>query len=304
MKRTAFDYSDLAELGKLYTLAVPLVIFTIILLAVGVAIPFNDATGKVFITAGLISGGFDAVYILLLWLMQGESIETFAQKNGFKPLSDDKLAELLPPCLLMVGENPSQSNGYEIAYNNHEYWLYDYSVWVPGYKFKQRYTFSVMAFSLKKTYPHIYLDGHQNGNFLAYSSDQQIELEGDFNEAFSLYVPNGEQIDALSIITPDVMQTLMKGGRPYDIEIVGNKVLIISFGSSYGEHRLPPLLQFADNLRDELAHRDVSWHPIPLGVKKKALSRGMSTMQAVKYAAAASATMLGLLYITSRFTQP
>jgi len=44
-------------------------------------------------------------------------------------------------------------------------------------------------------------------------------LEGDFNDYFKLRLRKGQEVDALAIIAPDIMQTLISYNKGEDIEL-------------------------------------------------------------------------------------
>ncbi len=82
--------------------------------------------------------------------------------------------------------------------------------------------------------PHIILDSKKNGSgsigngLLSISQSQRLELEGDFNDYFDLYVPNGYERDALYIFTPDVMAVFVDETCNFDAEIIDDKLFIYS----------------------------------------------------------------------------
>lgn len=86
--------------------------------------------------------------------------------------------------------------------------------------------------------PHLLLDSRQNNltkhmtNLpTRYKFTQMLELEGDFNAYFNVYVPGDYQTDALYVLTPDVMAMLIDKARSFDIEIVGDQIYLYKEGS-------------------------------------------------------------------------
>ena len=89
---------------------------------------------------------------------------------------------------------------------------------------------------LPRRLPHIVLDAKKN-NFLGFSNlpdslagSQRLQLEGDFNEHFNLYVPKGYERDALYIFTPDVMQRMIEVTSRYDSEIIDDDLYVFRTG--------------------------------------------------------------------------
>ena len=84
--------------------------------------------------------------------------------------------------------------------------------------------YSAITIDLGEPIPEIVLDAKRNNRLLSslpnyYNQDQRIRLEGNFDEYFDLYAPVKWRIEALSIITPDIMQALVKDGYNFDFEI-------------------------------------------------------------------------------------
>ncbi|TAH34275.1 hypothetical protein EYC59_03245 [Candidatus Saccharibacteria bacterium] len=106
------------------------------------------------------------------------------------------------------------------------------------------------------------LDNRNGGPNMLFSRDQLVSLEGNFPRHFQLFVPKGKTTEVLSVLTPDVMQTLL--GRPakFDIQVHQNHLRIISPVSVYGmDGREIDLKWAAEAILPEIDHRLVSWRP-------------------------------------------
>lgn len=122
--------------------------------------------------------------------------------------------------------------------------------------------YTVAAFKSKHKLPHLFIDAKANGITHRYSKDQRIQLEGDFNKYFSLYVPEMADVEALQILAPNVMQLLIDSGKDYDIEINGTLVTVFSEGRLFNHKDLPNLLAFAETMHASLAHKSVRWQVV------------------------------------------
>jgi hypothetical protein len=89
--------------------------------------------------------------------------------------------------------------------------------------------YTVARVPLPKTLPHMLLLSKKAHAQLErdLANKQDIHLEGDFNDYFSLQIEQGQQVDALTVITPDVMQTLVQYDQAEDIEILGGALFFI-----------------------------------------------------------------------------
>lgn len=94
---------------------------------------------------------------------------------------------------------------------------------------------------LQRSLPHIILDSKKNNpsrlnNKTArrypfkIKRGQKMQLEGDFNNYYDLYVPGGYQTDALYIFTPDVMQALIDDAQDFDCEIIDSSLYLYAPG--------------------------------------------------------------------------
>lgn len=100
---------------------------------------------------------------------------------------------------------------------------------------------------------HIVLDSSANNYLLSNVNrdklpKQIIDLEGDFARDFTLYCNPGQQIIALQIIAPDVMQYIQEKLLSVDIEILDSQVAIISKGGANTLEKLLANISLANKL--------------------------------------------------------
>ncbi|MDB5185417.1 MAG: hypothetical protein JWN38_1225 [Candidatus Saccharibacteria bacterium] len=214
---------------------------------------------------GLLFFGYTSIaYALIVaWLIswqRSKRIENFALANNLQP-NPYYFYGQAPPALQGMGHSEDNDYIYDIPLRDSWATIFQHKYTVGNDKYQHTFTFTIMVLTNLKKYPHLFLDGQQNGASYAYAAAQRISLEGNFDKSFKLYAPEGLNIDALSILAPDVMQTLVDGGRPYDIEIVGDKMYIIAKGNQYTEPALKAMRQFGQDLLDEFDHKSVSWRP-------------------------------------------
>lgn len=95
----------------------------------------------------------------------------------------------------------------------------------------QIHVFAFVRVPLTRELPHMVLDARQGNMFGSnlpdtFSRSQRLQLEGNFNDHFDVYVPKEYEADALYVFTPDVMQALLDNGRNLDVEIIGRELYI------------------------------------------------------------------------------
>lgn len=94
-------------------------------------------------------------------------------------------------------------------------------------KNRQTHVVGFVHVKLPRRLPNMVLDAKSNNFFgkfsnlpVGFSRDQVLQLEGDFNNYFTLYAPATYKQDALYVFTPDVMQALVEAAQHYDCEVV------------------------------------------------------------------------------------
>ncbi|RKT31567.1 hypothetical protein DEU34_2638 [Microbacterium sp. AG1240] len=103
----------------------------------------------------------------------------------------------------------------------------NYSYTTGSGKNRTTHRWGYVAVKLDVPLPHIILDAiGNNGLFGAsnlpatYDRDQRLSLEGDFDQHFALYCPQGYERDALYLFTPDIMARFIDNAAQLDVEIV------------------------------------------------------------------------------------
>ncbi len=93
--------------------------------------------------------------------------------------------------------------------------------------------YTVFELTLSKSYPDIrlcpslpFLGGRMSTS--ASGEEKRIELEGDFNNYFSLYAPQGYDVQIRVIFQPDIMAQLIDKYQKYTIEIYQDKLYVLA----------------------------------------------------------------------------
>lgn len=115
-----------------------------------------------------------------------------------------------------------------------------------------------IAIQLPRAVPNLILDSHKNdeafvGLPFRPSESQRIELEGDFDQYFSLYVHKNDTTEALSLITPDVMQTLKDRADGVDILFRDNTLYLITVENISNEANREKLLAVAKIILEQMS---------------------------------------------------
>ena len=125
--------------------------------------------------------------------------------------------------------------------------------------------FNGIVVSLPTYLPQLYLDNRKGQTVVGaryfIPQDQRIGLEGDFDGYFTFYAPKQYQILALSIITPDIMQTLINTAYKYDVEIWQDKLIISTGKHIYKKPAETEVIAIAQKIVSELEDKIQSWTP-------------------------------------------
>ncbi|MBN9612446.1 MAG: hypothetical protein J0H64_03085, partial [Actinobacteria bacterium] len=125
-----------------------------------------------------------------------------------------------------------------------------------------RDSFRYLSIGLPRRLPHLMIDSLRNGRMRSIlPGDERISLEGDFDRHFAVYAPKGYERDALELLTPDVMACLIDHGRSWDIEVVEDRLFVVSSRARAGSDRaeIPALLRFAELIGEELGHQAITY---------------------------------------------
>lgn len=125
-----------------------------------------------------------------------------------------------------------------------------------------RNAFRYLILKLPRALPHLMIDGQKNGSLRQLLPGQQrLSLEGDFDRHFAVYVPEGYSRDALELLTPDVMAGLIDYGRYWDIEVVEDRMVVVShrFRRATDRPETTAMLMFSEIVGADLAHQAVTY---------------------------------------------
>ncbi|SIN79122.1 hypothetical protein [Agromyces cerinus] len=101
-------------------------------------------------------------------------------------------------------------------------------------KSRERHRWGYVAVRLPVSLPHIVLDAKGNNALgrrnlpVEFARSQRLRLEGDFDQYFELYCPDGYETDALSLFTPEVMAGFIDSVAELDVEIVDDHLFLYS----------------------------------------------------------------------------
>lgn len=184
-------------------------------------------------------------------------IPDFAKANGFG----------IPPgfqintdgSIFSVGDSPTQQNLVTGIYRGFEFELYQHNYWTGSGKNRTKHTLSILNLKLPKKVPHLVINSKIedstgfSGSVLPvlFLDNQKITLEGDFSKYFDVYSPKNYQVSALSLLTPDVMQTFLTRLHQVDVELVNDRLYIYDPDPLNSAEQIADMFEAADAVIDE-----------------------------------------------------
>jgi len=152
----------------------------------------------------------------------------FATANGWFLDTETPLGTVTPPSL-QFGHSQVYSPIIQAQLGNLTCDLLTYRCTTGYGRNEQTHNFTIACLALPQTLPHMlllskkaHIDAQRD-----LENAETLQLEGDFNDSFSLQIDKGQEVNALVFITPDVMQTLVDYNTNEDIEILGTNLYFI-----------------------------------------------------------------------------
>lgn len=185
----------------------------------------------------------------------------------------------VPPTLGGIGHSRKLSEVIEGAYSNNNFRIFTYQYTVGSGKNSHTYTYTILQIVLPKPLPSFIVDSLRvAGAKNIPNGYQKVSLEGNFDKTFQLYIPAGASADVLSVVSPDVMQTLITSNTMQDIESAAGSVWFIQTGDTRGQKVLPKLFAAVDQLTNEFNHR----------IKTYKITNAQAHVAAIPYAGGAT----------------
>lgn len=227
------DYSPLTptkpvNLGRLYIM---IVILALIIFLVLFLIP--DQATLLASVGLLIIVKYSASKSAQVERMKLAKMDHFASINHMGFVSDGEIT--YKPGIIFNSGNPTTVTSAYIASNRSFSEIGNITYVVGSGKNRREYDFGYIEIKLPKRLPNIVLDSTKNNQLGILSNlpnfvpgGQKLELEGDFNNYFTVHVPEGYERDALEIFTPEVMQLLVDNLHNFDCEIIDDSLYLYS----------------------------------------------------------------------------
>jgi hypothetical protein len=197
--------------------------------------------------------------ILFLYLasqvnkFQKQMWQQFARANGWTIDTKTNATSLVPPSL-QFGHSHHFSAVVQAKLASVTCDLLAYDCTTGSGKSSETHYFTVALTSAPKPMPHAVLTPKKyaadlQGDFV---NGENLKLEGNFQDYFSLKVEKGQEVDVLTVLTPDVMQTIVQYNQAEHIELLGSNIYFIVRGDKRKPGDVRQLLKSVTELSQQL----------------------------------------------------
>lgn len=202
----------------------------------------DQSKGLLLLLAAGIAGLLLIYYVYLRpWWQHHRShhqlLVKYAKKHrGVFKSGPDKTPEPLS-ILSALGQSAFKSDRVDGTFLGKPFSFFYYELKFINYE-KQRiekFPFYFYQINLGVALPHLFFDNRKNsqdrslkmlGKYL--SANEQVELEGDFQNYFRLYHEKDSHLNTLGIMTPDNMESIIKNMPVFDVEFIGTRMNVIA----------------------------------------------------------------------------
>lgn len=183
--------------------------------------------------------------------------EQFATANDW-PIGLALDPATLLPLSLLFGRDQSYSPVIDAVLGDANADMFVYQTVTGSGKSQQTYVFTIARVMMPAAMPHIFL--RAKGNVWStvrpeFEDHETLSLEGDFNDYFSLQIEEGQEVNVLEILTPDVMQSLVSYSQKEDIEILGKSLFFILSGDARTPESTNKLVESVAALSSQIAEQ-------------------------------------------------
>ena len=188
-----------------------------------------------FPLAGIIVAIAVASYFYVRRKMWAEFVQELGQSIGFS-YAATATPDTVTSKLLSIGRDVVITDVLSGSYKDIPVRMYTYLYIVGAGKQSTSYTFLIFEVTFQGTMPEIFIASkfHFLNGFPpeTMSMGKLLKVEGDFNTYFYPLVLENKEIEALELLTPDVMAGLIDRVSKISLEFSGNKMYIYSRMSS------------------------------------------------------------------------
>jgi hypothetical protein len=197
-------------------------------------------------------------------------LEKLAIKRGWQPVdpSDPVVTDFVPYYLRRLGYDGiinlaylAQVNGHNIVFCRYSYREKPIEVNMNNQIVSegQLIEYSISGLDVAQMFkPILVLKHHKISNVGLHDGLEKLNLEGDFDKFFDVFIPKGSEVDALSVLTPDIMALMVDMGRDFNLEINGHAVILSSEEDYVRANKIDSMLAYMNSLGHKLSAKPIT----------------------------------------------
>lgn len=222
------------------------------------------------IGTALDSGGITVCGLLplFIWLVyryvkqKQRFMQLFGERYGFSYEKDRRPGGRYPCRLFNIGHSRQMSNILHGVYEERPIELFHYNYTTGSGKHQQTHFFTACIIEFEGDLPDLVLEEKRflGGDGLKDRHHRSLKLEGPFGETFRVFGSEDLEIEAYEVLTPDIMEFLMRRGGTYSFEFRGHRLYVVENNHLTTRRELEKLIEFAGAIVDRLGPRLARLH--------------------------------------------
>jgi len=148
-----------------------------------------------------------------------------------------------------LGHSQSLADVMAGTHKNYPMRVYTYQYVTGSGKSQETHTYTVIEMRYGKPLPHVTMNLPEFGTP---GGVERVELEGNFNDTFKLYVSTGQQMEIREIFQPDVMQDFLASLTGYSMEIYGDALYLMTHRTFSKRQDFLDMIAAVDTVLDDV----------------------------------------------------
>ena len=225
------------------------IILPVILLLVAICITILTLIIHIFVFAIVV---LFIIYGSCWQKVIGSFLEKFASEIGYS-YEGSADVDSVDGTIFDFGSNQKLAKIVIGKYFKQDTRLFIFNTTVGSGKNRHTERYSVLEISFDAMLPNIHLDNHLNHISTWYeigprANETKLSLEGDFQKYFTLYVAKQYEVEALQILTPEIMQMFISEAKNMGVEMYKSKVYLYYPGEISNKEQLVSIYGLAKEI--------------------------------------------------------
>ncbi len=193
-------------------------------------------------------------------------IKNFAEKNKYSYQAHAENLFETATTYLKIGHGQYIDNIISGTHGGFPLRIFTYHTTVGENKNAETIRFTVFELEFVGSTLNILIDARKHPYPKSLLDHQKLQLEGNFNDHFDLYISKGFHLETLQILTPDIMEILLDTSKHFSLEFIHNKLYIYADTELSNSVDMVYMYEFSHSILRKLA-------PVLARIKHSSISR-------------------------------